>query len=430
MKLIQFSFNNYKCFRDEVRLSMVAANIEHPIGTTCSFQDIDLLKTAVVYGANASGKTKLFQAFGFMTDMVFGLATDNKYDWKKDYTPFAFAEDMEESTSSFEIIFAVEGIQYRYGFEINEEKIVAEWLYRKSNKEVCALYRDEGELYYHGTYISSKIADNLISAKMVRDDTLFLATLAVWNDKFSQRIINSFAGCNVLSASTFGFSGFSLKKLNTPMKGQILKFMQSADFNIDDMFIRESDTENIPEELKERIKNKIGKVPRIIDGVNVIHKTFDKNGLSHGSTSLWLEKEESYGTRRMFSLSAPLIDTLQNGKVLLIDEIDNGLHSDLLKAIIALFLSPKTNKYDAQLIINTHNRELIENGKIGFKLDQIWITEKDRFGEATLKSLLDFKTDDNDSLDVLLREGRFGGVPFLNHFMENVLMGKEGNHDK
>ena len=362
MKLIQFSFNNYKCFRGETKLSMVAANMEHPLGNIHKFQDLDLLKTSVVYGANASGKTKLFQAFRFMTDMVFELATDNKYDWKKDYSPFAFSEDMEETSSSFEVIFAVDDIQYRYGFEVNEEKVIAEWLYRKKNKEVCVLYRDEIELYCHGTFISSKIADNLKSAKMVRDDTLFLATLAVWNDNFSRRMVNFFAGCNVLSASASRFGGFSLEKLNSPMKEQIIRFMQTADFNIDDMFVRESDADQIPTELREKIKNKTGQLPKIIDGVNVIHKTFDKNGLSHGTSSLWLEKEESYGTRRMFALSAPLIDTLQNGKVLFIDEIDNGLHPDLLKAIIALFLSPETNKLDAQLIVNTHNRELINDG--------------------------------------------------------------------
>lgn len=424
--LIQFTFNNYKCFRGETTLSMVAADLRHPSGTLIKYPAYDVLKTAVVFGANASGKTKLFQAFKFMSDMVFELANDNKYNWKKDYAPFALAEDMDEKSSSFEVVFTIDGIQYRYGFEIDGEKVLSEWLYRKKKEERCVLYRDEVESTYHATYISSSIADNLINAKMVRDDTLFLATLAVWNDKFARKVVGWFSGCNVLSASTTRFAGFSLGKLNTSMKDQILTFMQTADFNIEDMFVRETDTALLPDEIKERIKTVGGQTPKIIDGVSVLHKTFDHNGLSHGKAAFLLEREESYGTYRMFALSAPIIDTLQNGKVLFVDEIDNGLHSDLLSAIVALFSSQETNKYGAQLIINTHNRDLINSNLSSFLPDQIWITEKDRFGEATLKSVLDYKTDTTRPLEELFREGRFGGIPYLNHFMENVLKEEGG----
>ena len=423
---IQFTFNNYKCFRGETTLSMVAGDMQHPVGSSISFADYNVLNTAVVYGANASGKTKLFQAFKFMTDMVYELAHDNKYNWKKDYAPFALAEEMDEKSSSFEVIFLIDGVQYRYGFEIDGEKVLAEWLYRKKKEERCMLYRDDVELTYHATFIRSNIADNLINAKMVREDTLFLAALAVWNDKFSRKIVGWFSGCNVLSASANRFAGFSMEKLNSSMKDQILRFMQTADFNIDDMFVRETEAEQLPDEIKERIKTTTGQVPRIIDGVSVIHKTFDHNGLSHGKAAFLLEREESYGTYRLFALSAPIIDTLQNGKVLFIDEIDNGLHSDLLSAIVALFSSPRTNKYGAQLIINTHNRDLIKSNLSNFLPDQIWITEKDRFGEATLKSVIDYNTDLHLPLEELFREGRFGGVPYLNHFMENVLNEKGG----
>lgn len=419
--LIQFTFRNFKCFRGETKLSMVAGGGKHHGGVVTTYSDYDVLNTAVVYGANASGKTKLFQAFKFMTDMVYELAHENKYDWRSRYVPFALAEDMDEDTSSFEVIFVLNDIQYRYGFEIDKEEVLAEWLYRKKKEEVCVLYRDDEELTYHGTYISSDIANNLKKAKMVRNDTLFLATLAIWNDKFSRKIIDWFSGCNVLSASTSRITTFSIEQLDTPMKERILRFMQSADFNIDDMTVSETDTEKIPEEIRNMLKNEKGGNTKVIDGVKVLHKTFDKNGLSHGKTSLWLESDESYGTLRMFALSAPIIDTLEHGKVLFVDEIDNGLHSDLLGAIVALFSSSDINKYGAQLVINTHNRDLINHNLSYFDADQIWLTEKNRFGEATLKPLMNFRTESDRPLGELFREGRFGGVPYLNHFMENVL---------
>lgn len=422
--LIKFTFNNFKCFRGETTLSMVAASYHRHRGAVTAYSDYDVLNTAVVFGANASGKTKLFQAFKFMTDMVYELAHENKYDWKSRYVPFALAEDMEEDSSSFEVIFIIKDIQYRYGFEINKEKVLAEWLYRKKKEEVCVLYRDEEELTYHGTYISSDIANNLKKAKMVRNDTLFLATLAIWNDKFSRKIIGWFANCNVLSASTSRITNYSIDQLDTPMKEQILKFMQSADFNIVDMSVSETDIEKIPEEIRSMLKNETGGKTKVIDGVKVSHKTFDRNGQSHGKASLWLESDESYGTLRIFALSAPIIDTLERGKILFVDEIDNGLHSDLLGAIVALFSSSEINKYGAQLIINTHNRDLIKSNLSYFLPDQIWVTEKDRFGEATLKSIMDYKIDSERPLEELFREGRFGGVPYLNHFMENVLAKK------
>ena len=182
----------------------------------------------------------------------------------------------------------------------------------------------------------------------------------------------------------------------------------------------------IPEEIKSLIKSDNGEKTKLIDGVIVRHKTFDKNGLSHGKVSLWLERDESYGTYRMFALSAPIIDTLQEGKILFVDEIDNGLHSDLLSAIVSLFSSPEINKHGAQLIINTHNRDLIKDGFGGFQVDQIWITEKNRFGEATLKSLMNYRVESDRSVGEMFREGRFGGIPYLNHFMDKVLKEKEG----
>lgn len=419
--LVQFTFNNFRCFRSETTLSLIASDrIKHSDDSVIRFNNYSVLKSSVIYGANASGKTKLFQAFLFMNRMICELAKDNKYDWLSRYTPFELAETEEES-SSFEVIFIQNDIQYRYGFEINKSEILAEWLYRQGKaKEIEIFYRDdEGVSNYHRTYIKSQIVDIIKSAKMLRKDALFLTILPVWNNQLAIKLIDWFFSANVLS-STSGdrLSHYSMTRLATPMKNKILTMMRSADISIDDLNIREMNPKDIPDEIKQMMKDK-GE-GKIIDGVNANHKTFDENGLSHSFKSFSLETDESYGTYRLFALSAPIIDTLENGKVLFVDEIDNGLHSDLLRAIVSLFQNPEINKKNAQLIINTHDIGLLDDVTL-FKSDQIYIAQKDRYGEATLTPLLAFDVSPDKKIGELYREGRFGGVPYLVQFMKNVL---------
>lgn len=422
--LVQFSFNNFRCFKSETKLSLIASDrIEHSDNSVVRFNDYSVLKSAVVYGANASGKTKLFQAFYFMDRMICELAKDNKYDWQSKYKPFELSE-VEEESSSFEVIFIQNGVQYRYGFEINRTEVLAEWLYRQGkSKETEVFYRDdECDVSYHKTYIKKQIVDTIRIAKMLRKDALFLTILPVWNNPLAKNIIKWFSFANVLSATRGDFmSHYSTSRLATPMKSKILTMMRSADISIDDLSIREMDPNELPIEIKKMIKEKgQGKV---IDGVNAKHKTFDDSGLSHSFKSFSLETDESYGTYRLFALSAPIIDTLENGKVLFVDEIDNGLHTDLLHAIVSLFQDPEINKKNAQLIINTHDISLLDDSRL-FNYDQIYIAQKDRFGESTLSSLLAFDVKSDQKIGELYREGRFGGVPYLVQFMKDVLFSK------
>lgn len=420
--LVQFTFNNFRCFKSETILSLIASDrIEHSANTVVRFNDYSILKSSVIYGANASGKTKLFQAFLFMDRMICELAKDNKYDWQSKYTPFELSETNQDDSSSFEVIFIQNEVQFRYGFEINKTEVLAEWLYRQGkSKETEIFYRDDtGIVNYHRTYIKSQIVDVIKNGNMLRNDALLLTILPVWNNQLAKNLIGWFFSANVLSATRGdGMSHYSTTRLATPMKDKILMMMRSADINIDDLNIREMNFNDIPDEIKKLIKEKgEGKV---IEGVNARHKTFDMNGLSHSSKSFSLETDESYGTYRLFALSAPIIDTLENGKVLFVDEIDNGLHSDLLRAIVSLFQEPEINKKNAQLIINTHDIGLLDDSDL-FKYDQIYIAQKDRFGEASLTSLLSFNVDSSQKIGDMYREGRFGGVPYLVQFMKDVL---------
>ena len=414
--LVRFKFNNFKCFRDEAVLSMVASKYksDDKVENTFKTDYYSLLKSAAVYGANASGKTKLFQAFDFMRDVV--LSSDKQSDgWQEKYAPFKLSTVSTKEPSIFEVVFILEGLQYRYGFELNGNEIITEWLFRKKQREIELLYRDAEGISYSSEAFNDKVASNLIEAKMVRKETLFLTALSAWNDSLASKIRGWFSNCRVLSASTSPFMGYSISKMDTPLKDNMLKLMQASDIDIDDMQLNEVPVETLSDEIKHLLPSKaLG--GRVYNGVHTVHKIYDELKLSCGTTKFSLENDESYGTNRLFALSAPILDALNNGSVLWIDEIDNGLHAELLESLVRLFHNEKTNPKNAQFIINTHSISLIDDSGL-YRRDQIYITEKNRYGESVLIPVSDFSgLRPNSKLGTLYKEGRFGGIPYLNGF--------------
>lgn len=421
--LVQFKFNNFKCFKDEVTLNLVASNYFKDEPTNIyPAGNYSIVNSLAIYGPNASGKTKLFQAFNFMREIVLNSANNkNNRVWQNDYEPFRLNKDSIGESSSFEVIFLIDGIQYRYGFEVDKKIVIAEWLFRKKTKEVKVFYRDDDGIEYNKIYINHKVAGNLKDAGMIRNDALFLSILSLWNDSFSSLITKWFYDANVLSASINNYMGYSLRQLDGPMKKQMLSMLNGADIGIDDMNPNEVDFESIPDEIKKMMPKEAFE-GKIYNGVKTTHKVYNSDGLVVGTTDMTMENDESYGTTKLFALSAPIIDTLRNGKILWVDEIDHGLHYDLLVAIIGLFHSPETNPRNAQLIINTHNSGLLDVPNL-FRRDQIYIASKNRYGESTLKPITNYGSAIRKSakLGTLYRDGKFGGVPYLGDFDNSVI---------
>lgn len=398
--LVQFRFNNYKCFKDETIFNVVASKYyRDKMENLIQVPQYALLRTAAVYGANASGKTKLFQAFNFMREVVLTSADKLSNNWQKSYSPFLLDTYSAEQPSVFEVVFLLDNIQYRYGFELNGERILTEWLFRKRSKEVKVLEYDGGtSIYYNEHYINPKIMKNLEEAKMFRVNSLILSSLSMWNDTLSLDVINWFKQNNIISASLNTMAPRILSAIDQPkMKTKLMDFLRSADLGIYDVTSNEiSETE-----------------------LNISHRRYDEQHLPSGFAKLSLEKDESFGTYRFLSLAEPIINALETGSVLWIDEIDNGLHYDLVRSLISLFQTETVNIHNAQLIINTHNISLIDEADL-FRRDQIYIVDKNRYGEATLTPVSDFSVRETAKVGKLYREGRFGGVPYLDKLGQNI----------
>lgn len=419
--LVQFRFNNYKCFKDETVFNVVASNYyREKMENLIQVPQYALLRTAAVYGANASGKTKLFQAFNFMREVVLTSADTQSNNWQKSYAPFLLDTYSADQPSVFEVVFLMDDIQYRYGFELNGERIIAEWLFRKRSKEIKVLEFDGGpSVYYNEKYINRKIINNLEDAKMFRANSLIISSLSLWNDALSLNILNWFRRNNIISASLNTMAPRILTALELPkMKAKMIDFLRSADLGIFDVTPNEISIEDLPDEIKRMLPEDAINGP-IVSGISISHKRYDKQHLPAGYVKLSLEKDESYGTYRFLSIAGPIINALETGSVLWIDEIDNGLHYDLVRALVSLFQDEKINVHNAQLIINTHNISLIDDADL-FRRDQIFIVKKNRYGEANLIPVSDFSLRESAKVGKLYREGRFGGVPYLEKLGINI----------
>nr|MCU0445480.1 ATP-binding protein [Microscillaceae bacterium] len=388
--LVQFSVGNYLSFKDEVTLSMVASSLtgyEEDNLIELENNKHKFLKSAVIYGANASGKSNLIASMAFFKGLISESirAINNSIP----YNYFKLSTETQHQPSYFEVIFIYHNIQYRYGFEIDSQKIHSEWLYHKpKTKEVELFYRQNQNFEIHNTF---KIAKRLAEDKMIRPNILFLSLLIQYNDETAQKIFDWINTFNILNTiSNWGFEKFTYQFIeNLQKKEKVLGLLKIADLGIEaiDLIDIEADLENLsPEFRDDLIQNTTNKKARLKTPVT-FHPIFNEKGELEGLRQFSMKAEESQGTQKYFALTGPILDTLENGYILVVDELDAKLHPLLTKSIVQLFNSKETNPKNAQLIFATHDTNLLS--ACTFRRDQIWFTEKDRFGASKLYSLAD-----------------------------------------
>lgn len=389
-----------------------------------------ILKSAVVYGANASGKSKLFDAFAFMRDFVVNSSKEGQKGDEIDVPPFRLNSESDNEPSEFEIVFVHEDVLYRYGFEVTRKKVVAEWLYyRPKTKEIELFYRDNAEYDTHARSFSK--GKTVIREGLVRENALLLSVAAQFNDETSINVVDWFKRLKSLSGlHETDYKGYTRDKAVDPVhKFKILDLLKAADLGISDIKLRELDVDELPKNLPRGVKEKLLREARkeksqMVTDVLTTHKKFDANGKSIEAVSFSLEDDESSGTRKFFALTGPILDVIENGYTLIVDELDSKLHPNLVRRIVSLFNSKELNPKNAQLIFNTHDTNLLSVGL--FRRDQIWFTEKNKIGEAKLYSLADFKSSNvkkNEPFEDNYIKGKYGAVPYLGFFdnLNNIL---------
>ncbi|MCK5580477.1 MAG: AAA family ATPase [Candidatus Omnitrophica bacterium] len=423
--LVQFTVKNFKSFKNETTLSLVASSTkEHKNKNTFqASRNISLLKSATIYGPNASGKSNFFQAMCFMKNFIVNSSKETQSTEAIPVERFLLNTENAKNPSCFEITFIHKNTQYRYGFSVTEKEVSEEWLYYVPNVQELEVFVRKGQEFKLSRHFKSE--QPLIDANRIRPNALLLSVSAQFNGEIAKNIMEWFSSFNCISGINSQKYGSITCHLSNTENGKniVLNFLKKADLGIDDFKIveKEISPNNLPAAISEQMGGKNEKV--IINEVKTSHKQYDSKGKIVGTIDFDLNNE-SRGTQKFFELCGPIIDTLGDGKVLIVDELDSRLHPKLIKAICQLFNSSQMNRNNAQLVFVSHNTNVLD--KDLFRRDQIWFTEKDQYGASELFSLVEFKDPKNGkkvrndaSYEKSYLSGIYGSVPHVRDFEVN-----------
>lgn len=432
--LIEFTVENYLSFKDETTFSMVAdKSISKDLESNKFLEPVskkfELLKSAVIYGANASGKSNLLKSLAFMKQKVFTSFRDSliNNEESQDINNFKLSSSTENKPSMFEVIFIQNNKRYRYGFEIDNKKVCSEWLFYVPEKRETNLFKREGNKFK----INESFKEGKGLEEKTREDVLFLSLVAQFNGSISKEILDWFNKITYISGieGRFNRSYSILKAKQDPVfKEKLIHFLKKLDVGIEDINIIELSSEeqlkklpnNIPNEIKSLIEAFGTKGKSLF--ATIQRNKYDEQENTKELVSFDIESMESDGTKKIIALLAYWLDILENSKILIIDELDSSLHSLLTIEMIKLFHSTSSNPKNAQLIFSLHDTTILSNEF--FRRDQIWFIEKDPFGASDLYSLVEYKLDNdtkvrNDaSYNKNYLKGKYGSIPFLGNIQE------------
>ncbi|MGB0931639.1 MAG: AAA family ATPase [Chitinophagales bacterium] len=406
--LLEFEIGNFRSIKEKQVFSLVAESSKSKPDNVFeqaffNGDSVRLLKAAVIYGANASGKSNLIKAFDVLRSFVLTkLSVDKKIPF---YAPFLFDEATSKAPTSFALTFiGPQNHKFRYEVQFNGEEVLHEELNYYPKGQPRNLFKRPLEVKSEGLIHTAKLGQDLKNKELSlfrnqlvlskfgvdEPDELLSAVYLYFSEDIS--ILKDF-NMNTLKNDVANWVVKDIKRL-----GRLSKLINVADTKIESIRLKESRSFAI--KLLGEETPKVNKVYDIY--ANHIIKNKEILPLSF--------EEESKGTNVLFGLGGKILQALEDGGVLFVDEIDTSLHPKLGKFLVLLFQLPISNPKNTQLIFTTHETTFLD--KDLFRKDQIWFTEKDRFGETDLYSIQDFEGAREDiPFDKWYIAGKFGGIP-------------------
>ncbi len=433
--LIRFTVENFLSFNTLVDFNLIAsaeAQQNHHVIRGSAQEHIDLLKTSIIYGANASGKSNLIKAMDFARNfIVSGVAKNRTIPIK----PFKLDSQCHHKPARFEFELRCQGKQYAYGFALNNHQVMEEWLFEMGHQLDIPVFERVGSdfefNFKHSIFAQLPMKEKReirYEARGTRPNLLFLTNCQERNIGWFKSIYQWFNETLVIVFTTSKHQALtSLAKLNITFFNQIIQFFE---FGISRIHIAEIDFANsqeIPLAVKEEIKAEFPYGQGSIQFVSVSSRNYlieeDNNGELHASKLITIRKdqagkevsfemaEESEGTQRLLDF-IPMLIGLARDKVFVIDEIERSLHTLLIRKFFDLILNHELFRLaQSQLIASTHEVNLLDVKKL-FRKDEIWFVEKTPAGESLLYSLANAEVDQFNIVDGYLK-GRFGAIPFI-----------------
>jgi len=403
--ILEFSVTNFRSIKEKQTLSLLKTKKNELKNnfttlTLSTGKTLDVLNSAVIYGANASGKSNLIWALTMMLHNI-----NNSFNYKQNESilsvePFAFSTN---DISEFELDFINDkGVRFVYGFSATQEKFIDEWLYQypKGRPQVL-IDRENTDTWGAMNALKG-------SKKLLKDSTkevsLFLSTAYQLNNEQLSSVFQDISALQaIMETQNPHFTVFQIEQNNK--KQAVLSFLNNADMDIKDIIIERHEVNG--DNISKRVE-----VTAEVDGIQLESKYVETAiYIVHTDGVRFNLFQESSGTRKLFILIGIWLDVIEKGYTLILDELQNSLHPKLVEHLIKMFHNPEINKKGAQLIFVTHETSLL-NQEI-FRRDQIWFCEK-KNNATELFSLAEFKVrKDVDDLEKTYLSGRYGAMPYL-----------------
>ena len=409
--LLEFRVRNYRSIRDEQALNLVASSDKDQAQTHLAPTGLKAaphaLRSAVVYGPNASGKSSLLRALDYLRAVVAESATVIQPGQTYNVQPFKLDAASAQQPTEFEITFLLSGVRHQYAFAMTAQRIVSESLlvYRSSKPtQLFSRRHAEGDTYDYefSTYLSGP---RKLWQESTRPNALFLSMAAQLNSEQLSPVFHWIVrNITFLPAGAPVLPDFTTAMLATEQgRTTIREFLSAADISIADI----------------QAVSRKGMHAQWVMGASGLQASQEErefmmpvfeHSTPNGSAKFELH-DESEGTQRLYGMIAPVLDCLRDGRVLVVDELDGSLHTLLVRRLITMFHTPELNPHGAQLIFSTHDTSLLDHTL--FRRDQIWFTEKDTDQATRLYPLTDFSPRKQEAWERGYLAGRYGAVPFF-----------------
>ena len=413
--LLEFSCSNHKSIRDEVLFSMLAGKDTTHEDKTKDFAGIRVLKAAVIYGANGSGKSNFIDAISFVKNLIVNSITLQPGQGIKQNPHKLNGYDTE---STYKMQFVTKGVRYVFGFILKNMLVTEEYLYYFPNGRQTKIFERSGSGFTAG----SKFRGRFNACKDVLKPNRLLLSCAA-NFSSVEEVENAFHFFSddlviYTAANQNNWMNYSLYQMNIDekVKKAVITFLDELGTGIRDIQVsidqKELEASQLPPFLSDEFKNLLLQNKFDAISAKVVYDKFDID----------LMMEESMGIRKLFGMLCPLLDIMINGKILVCDELEAGLHESLVFELIKLFINEKTEKF-AQLLFTTHETGLLNLDL--FRRDQIWFTEikvPDRSTDLySLTEIKNVRKEDNFGKGYI--SGKYGAIPMLNLNFANVVSG-------
>ena len=422
--LIHFSAENHLSIRDRQELSLAASalkDVETGIIACDAAPNGQILPTAVIYGANASGKSNVVAAFSFVCQAVLSSHNRGEPGGEVPRVPFALDPKFSKRPSTFDVDFVVEGTRYHYGFQCSDKEFTEEWLLAFPSGRRRMLFERDGAEFNFGRGLRGR---NKIIADLTRPNSLFLSAAAQNDHELLTSIADFFRSIKFdLTIDVPGVMA-SVHLKEGEIDKRVIEFLKRVGAGIVDYRRHE---EKIPEEFQKFNRAIVSAVRSVVEDKDKDKELWDqiseieKDGkrvniqLAHigvdGMPIYFDLDRESAGTRRLLILLSEVFGALDDGTLLVVDELDASLHTLACEAVLSLFSSPSTNPKGAQLIATTHDTNLLSSSTL--RRDQVWFTEQDADGATVVYPLSDIRSRKGDNIEKGYLQGRYGAIPFV-----------------